>query len=121
MMKIGIFLLALISTVTCKELCYENYGCFADKNSFGLPDEPQKINTSFYLYTRANRKEPDHIFDSIEDSNFDKDLPNKFIIHGFRGNSTKSWVLSMKEEILKEENVNVKKCLEILKLILKFY
>lgn len=107
---IWIFLLcfAIISnSVDGKTICYDDYGCFSDDdNDFRFPEEPTKIATAFYLFNRANENTRELISrDSI--ASFQKDLLTKFIIHGFKGNSSKSWMLEMKNEILKAENVNV--------------
>lgn len=51
----------LIGFASCRQICYDGYGCFIDTNPFGgtkqrpfafLPDTPAKIGTTFTLFNR---------------------------------------------------------------------
>ncbi|XP_038055929.1 pancreatic lipase-related protein 2-like [Patiria miniata] len=72
------------------------------------PDNINDIGTRFYLYTREN---PSADVELTEASGgkvpFSSARPTKFIIHGFQSNGKKSWVLEMKDELLKKGDFNV--------------
>ena len=110
-----IFLLALLSLVYSREICYDGYGCFKDTTPFGgtlqrpfafLPDTPQRVNTRFFLYKRE-LKTYDEMSRLKISSYYDSSLPTKFIIHGFLENGYKQWMKDMASAILDVENTNV--------------
>lgn len=108
--------LSLAIVAYSRNICYDQLGCFTDNYPFSgslqrpfalLPESPQKIGVKFYLYNRKLGDSNEILNPTIIGDNFDSTLPTKFITHGFLHHSKKPWVLSMKNEILKAENVNV--------------
>jgi len=98
-------ILASACLIKASSICYDTYACF-DDDDFFLPEEPTKIATKFYLFNRNNINAGEQIQkDSFR--TFREDLPTKVIIHGFKGNTSKSWIQDIKSELLKKENVNV--------------
>ena len=97
------------------EVCHKGYGCFdlnppycdtVNRPFQILPHSPQRINTKFYLYTRANTSGEIMSLKEIPAS-FDPKLPTKFIVHGYLQHSQKKWILDMKDAFLSVENLNV--------------
>ena len=97
------------------EVCYEDYGCFDINPPFGginvrplvyLPEPPSEINTKFTLYTRANQSGEEITLKELS-SNFNPKYSTKFILHGYRHNSRKKWVLNMVKSFLRIDNFNV--------------
>jgi len=104
-------------------------GCFEWEGHTGLfPNSPEKVDTRFLLYTRHNQhQEYNHQFRSFMDtphnhgieinytnvapslrqSNFNPDLPTKFIIHGFDSSGLQEWINRMKNDLLDAEDCNV--------------
>jgi len=105
LISLSVFILSSVCLINTSSVCYDNYTCF-DDNDFFLPEEPAKVNTTFYLFNRNNNAAGEHIQKGLL-ATFREDLPTKIIIHGFKGNSSKLWIQDMKEELLKKENVNV--------------
>ena len=77
-------------------MCYDPYGCFSDSPPFTdplvqLPESPDTIQTTFWLYTRRNDAEGDGQKISptepklLDGSNFDPTKKTVFILHGFLG------------------------------------
>jgi len=102
---LAFFILSHVYLIGASSICYENYGCFNDDDLF-LPEEPEKVNTTFYLFNRMTNSGGEKIQQGSFVT-FKKNLETKIIIIGFMGNSTKPWILQMKDELLKIENVNV--------------
>ena len=115
------YIFILINVVRSREICYEGYGCFIDTMPFGgtyqrplsvLPDTPQRIGTTFNLF---NRQSPTTGVQQSGAANltsqflaiFVSKIPTKFIIHGLFHHANKEWVVSMKNAILKSDDVNV--------------
>ncbi|KAM9070049.1 inactive pancreatic lipase-related protein 1-like isoform 2-T4 [Sarcophilus harrisii] len=111
--------LLLLGTVSGKEICYDELGCFPDDEPWGgtiirplkvLPWSPEKINTRFLLYTNENpnffqtlqSSEPS----TIEDSNFKTDRKTRFIIHGYIDKGEENWLLDMCKNMFQVEEVN---------------
>ena len=63
-------------------------------------------NVDFLLWTNKNPfsettlKYDDSLPFSLDDSNFDEDLPTKVIVHGFDGSGTQEWVINVKDAYL---------------------
>ncbi|XP_022095918.1 pancreatic lipase-related protein 2-like [Acanthaster planci] len=64
------------------------------------PQHPNKMGTTFRLYTRKNPSSPTVISTSSLGYPFSASNPTKFIIHGFTSNGETSWLLKMKDELL---------------------
>ena len=105
-----IICIVILAGVNCSRICYDNYGCFTDKHTeLALPDEPSKVNTTFILYNRANGNVEETFSTQAEPtSSYDPKLSTKFIVHGFRNSARKQWIIDMKDQILKAEDVNVR-------------
>ncbi|XP_062592184.1 inactive pancreatic lipase-related protein 1-like [Saccostrea cucullata] len=97
-------------------VCYSHVGCFSNAAPFNnvmgvLPDSPEKIQTTFMLYTRENRESPQVLspYDSntISRSNFDTHRSTIFITHGFADTSKTGWALKMKDALLEVDDVNI--------------
>jgi pancreatic lipase-related protein 1 len=96
------------SLCDCNPQCYKNYGCYIDRYDIAVPDEPSKINTTFFLYTRSlNKEKKSEVISTLSIGSYDSNLKTKFIIHGFRHDSKKSWILEMKDTMLEVEDLNV--------------
>ncbi|XP_067040236.1 pancreatic lipase-related protein 2-like [Acropora muricata] len=102
------------------EVCYDKYGCFNYAPPFHnflmrLPQEPSIVNTTFFLYTRANQNIAQLIDDSdpikLENSNFDIFRRTIIICHGWtdngRGSSNEHWGYRMRDALLTREDSNV--------------
>lgn len=100
--------------------CYGEIGCldltcdwfhYKYRLLYHFPSEREVINTSFSLFTGKNLCEGQSLnasdYNSIAASNFDPNLPTKFIIHGFIDSAQMRWVLEMRDELLKREAMNV--------------
>jgi len=78
-----------------------------------LPDERSKINTRFYLHTRADRAMDHdvlvvaHDSATIAASTFDPTKPLKFIIHGFIDTGNTYWLPLMADIFLNYGDYNV--------------
>ncbi|KAI2799790.1 hypothetical protein BLOT_014217 [Blomia tropicalis] len=78
-----------------------------------LPQNPDKIDPSFHLFTRNNTEQYDVLDykeqDSISHSHFNSSLPTKVVIHGFRDGEQIGyrWMKKMSDRMLERENVNV--------------
>ena len=63
-------------------------------------------DVDFLLWTRKNPfsetilKYDNSLPLSLDDSNFDEDLPTKVIVHGFDGSGTQEWVINVKDAYL---------------------
>lgn len=63
-------------------------------------------DVDFLLWTNKNPfsetilKYDDSLPFSLDDSNFDEDLPTKVIVHGFDGSGTQEWVINVKDAYL---------------------
>lgn len=101
--------IAILTVIEGKRICYEEYGCFNDDTSLDLPWEPKKINTTFYLYNRANGNKSQTVKNARESlSHFDcLNMKTVFIVHGFKLNAKKPWITEMKEALLEADDVNV--------------
>ena len=100
-----LLILSSVCLIGATSVCYDNYSCF-DDNDFFLPEDPTKIDTTFYLFNRNNIVAGEQIQQGSF-ATFREDLSTKLIIHGFKGNTSKSWIIDMKNELLRKENVNV--------------
>ncbi len=119
-MKIlSIFFLVIFTLLqrnsNCKEICYDDLGCFIDTQPFGgtiqrplgkLPESPEKIATSFTLFNRRSLSGVNISIDRIPLS-YNATVPTKIIIHGLNNNAKTPWVIEMKDALLANENVNV--------------
>ncbi|XP_067940692.1 pancreatic lipase-related protein 2-like [Watersipora subatra] len=112
--------LGFLESVFDREVCYPPLGCFNTQTVRSLsraivllPDEPAKIGTRFFLYTRLtpdiSQEEEVSWQDSslLQKSQFNASRPTKFIIHGFTHDAHQPWVQTMKDELLKNADMNV--------------
>ncbi|XP_013414570.2 pancreatic triacylglycerol lipase-like [Lingula anatina] len=98
-------------------VCYPDVGCFNNAAPFNnaydeVPSKPEDIGTKFHLYTRSNSDFPQQLTyndggNSLRVSFFNKDLPVKFIIHGFTESIDAPWLKRMSDAFLKKEPMNV--------------
>lgn len=111
-----ITLCILFVALDCKEVCYDNYGCFTNDYPFGnssqrpislLPQRPEVINTKFYLYNHEAKVTADLLVLNNMTSKFNPNLPTKLIVHGFFNTASKFWVIDMKNAFLNNENMNI--------------
>nr|XP_006825445.1 PREDICTED: pancreatic lipase-related protein 2-like [Saccoglossus kowalevskii] len=110
---IGIF--CSVSESRDDTVCYGDLGCFTNDPPFdnvdALPEEPEDINTGFWLYTRQNR-DSKQVIDrkdpaTLHNSYFDDSKDTKFIIHGWLHNGDIDWVSDMKHALLDKDDLNV--------------
>ncbi|CAF3787097.1 unnamed protein product [Adineta steineri] len=96
--------------------CYGEHGCFTTGAPFGgtlqrpfalLPDRPDVIGTTYYVYTRETRKTRIEISRHTSLGPWNASKPTKFFIHGFLDSTNKPWWVDMKNAILEVEDVNV--------------
>ncbi|KAL1423430.1 hypothetical protein MTO96_021111 [Rhipicephalus appendiculatus] len=96
--------------------CYPLVGCFRTRDPLtvplSFPDSPEKVNTSFLLYSRQNRNSPLRLDyrsrASIERLNlFRERKPLKLIVHGWHESGDSEWVLEAKDSLLNLEDCNV--------------
>ncbi|PRD35114.1 UNVERIFIED_CONTAM: Pnlip [Trichonephila clavipes] len=104
-----------------KEICMKELGCFSITEDFKslihrpinpLPHDRATINTKCLLYTRKNAKESHQLIVSdpttFTESNFNKENPTKFIVHGFMDSELYGpWMLEMKDEFLMHGDYNI--------------
>ncbi|XP_010164037.2 pancreatic lipase-related protein 2 [Antrostomus carolinensis] len=118
---VGMWIIAfyLLGTVAGKEVCYRRLGCFTDDPPWsgipgrllpGLPDSPEHMNISFFLYTRETGNNSQVISainsSTIQNSHFSSQRKTSFIIHGFSSTGKKGWVVEMCLLLLEVENIN---------------
>ncbi len=69
-----------------------------------LPVDPTLINAQFLLFTSAHPNDGQFLsyrdLDTIKNSNFDKSLPLKVIVHGFTNNLSWPWLYDLKDALL---------------------
>jgi pimeloyl-ACP methyl ester carboxylesterase len=117
MLNIVILLcIAAATRVNAKKVCYGDLGCFTDDHPFHappqrafslLPESPEKIGTTFSLYTRANAAKATRITAASIPATYNAKIGTKFITHGFVDTGSAKWVIRMKDAILKAEDMNV--------------
>ncbi|KAL3868056.1 hypothetical protein ACJMK2_040894 [Sinanodonta woodiana] len=98
-------------------ICYGDLGCFRKNNPVFtinlFPESPDKINITFRLFTRQNEQDNTFKIFSVEDvvgiknSHFDHCRPTKIVVHGYLSRGYDSWMLTMKNELLKAGDFNV--------------
>uniref|UniRef100_A0ABD2XJV1 phospholipase A1 n=1 Tax=Trichogramma kaykai TaxID=54128 RepID=A0ABD2XJV1_9HYME len=94
-----------------QRVCFDHLGCFSDRQPLALkrpPQHPSVIKTEFYLYTRANRNEPDQLeygdkLQSMKQTRFNASKPLKVVIHGYKGSGKNAGV----DAFLDLEDANV--------------
>lgn len=105
----------ILVSVSCRELCYDDYGCFIDTYPWGgsyerpqflLPSTPEEIGATFTLFNKDLADHGKVISAEKLGVGYNNSLKTKFIVHGYR-DSKLTWVLDMKDELLKSENMNV--------------
>jgi pancreatic triacylglycerol lipase len=108
-------ILLAAAQINAREVCFDDLGCFVDTKPFSgstqrpvavLPDTPQKINTSFILYTSRNTPGEFITYSNIPAS-FNVSLPTKLLVHGFWHDAQRPWVLDMKDALLNASRMNV--------------
>ncbi|XP_050442777.1 pancreatic lipase-related protein 2-like isoform X2 [Adelges cooleyi] len=94
---------------TVNTVCFDGLGCLDFKPNSN--EEPVVSITSFTLYTRKNLEEGQILEvnsnETITKSNFQPKKPTKLIIHGFVSDAESEWMITMKNELLKNSNSNV--------------
>lgn len=103
-------------------MCYTDLGCFDNAPPFLdlqdrplslLPSSREDINTTFLLNTPTNPNESGQQLVSNQDlttissSNFDSNLPTKFIIHGYLEVGDLGWMTDMSSAMLSQGSYNV--------------
>ncbi|CAF1034932.1 unnamed protein product [Rotaria sordida] len=97
-------------------VCYGEYGCFTTSKPFGgtlqrpfalLPDRNAAIETKYYLYTRATRRNRTEISRYTTLGAWSPSKPTKVCIHGFVDSMNTPWWIDLKNAILDAEDVNV--------------
>ncbi|XP_076440632.1 pancreatic lipase-related protein 2-like [Babylonia areolata] len=102
----------------CRGVFYEGLGCFTRdfpfNNTYELPQNPDFVDTTFHLFTRANPHNGQPLSARTSGGQvdvggpaFSRQLPVKVLIHGFLQNDRSPWVLEMTHSLLEHENVNV--------------
>ena len=98
------------------DVCYDNIGCFTNSGPFSvsiarpisvLPQAPEVIDTTFYLYTRQNQYYPSTIGYDFDSVYFNPENNVKVIVHGFIDNAFKTNFQDMKNAFLRAEDLNV--------------
>ncbi|KAM4636728.1 inactive pancreatic lipase-related protein 1-like [Discoglossus pictus] len=102
-----------------EEDCYEYPKCFPNDGPWSNlkrhcpmpePQSPEKINTTFHLYTRQNNYTPQVIsarnLSSISSSNFNSSKKIFFFIHGYFSNGYKPWNKEVCLRILQVRDCN---------------
>jgi len=51
-----------------------------------------------------------HDLESLRASNFSIHRPTKFVVHGFLNDETSPWIYAMKDELLKNVRIRVRRC-----------
>ena len=76
-----------------------------------LPQSPEDMNATFYLYTPKNVNNYDILdwnsTDHYESTIFNPILNTTIITHGWRGSSQESWLHKLKNSLLNVEDLNV--------------
>ena len=98
------------------DVCYANIGCFTNSGVFGvsiarpvslLPQAPEVIDTTFYLYTRENQYYPSTIGYDFDSVYFNPASSVKIIVHGFIDTALKTYIQDVKNAFLRAEDINV--------------
>ncbi|XP_071555190.1 pancreatic lipase-related protein 2 [Temnothorax nylanderi] len=98
------------------KVCYDLLGCFADPPPHlsikRPPEHPSLIQTRFFLYTRADRQNPEPLqygdnSKSIVHSRFNVSKPLSVLIHGFKGSGSDVGAILGINFLLDIEDVNV--------------
>ncbi|XP_078337274.1 pancreatic lipase-related protein 2-like [Crassostrea virginica] len=98
-----------------RRVCYPHVGCFTASAlhpiTSVLPMSPDRIQMTFNLYTRQNAAtaQPLNPYkrETITRSGFRANRPTVFITHGFTDTATKGWPLTMKDALLRKDDMNV--------------
>ncbi|XP_020897507.1 inactive pancreatic lipase-related protein 1 [Exaiptasia diaphana] len=120
-LSLGLLFLQYFAATVAKQVTYGKYGTFSDGAPFDskviivkrpLPDPPERMETTFFLYTREDRIGYKTLDDSdlnkLKESNYDGSRKTILIAHGWTGKPLESvWVKDMKDALLEKENVNV--------------
>ena len=112
-MKFLIILFPFISLSLGGQVNYPGYATFYDywdpltRPLALLPVNPSWINTKFVLFTKENLNSGVHITASSPGTYFRENKMTRFIIHGFLDTTNKTWVIEMKNALLRVEDSNV--------------
>uniref|UniRef100_A0A1I8GGJ9 Lipase domain-containing protein n=1 Tax=Macrostomum lignano TaxID=282301 RepID=A0A1I8GGJ9_9PLAT len=95
------------------KVCYDDLGCFSTGGNFYdpkirpvqlLPWSPDKVDPTYWLFTRSNILEASTIKyndkASVTNSKFNPKNPTKIICHGWIESGDKPWVVEMKKALL---------------------
>lgn len=104
--------LLYVQRTRAKEICCETTGCFDDLEPFDsmpLPEctEAGKDVPVFKLYTREDWYTAHIITPTIIPEIYSPERPTTIIAHGWITKGETSWVLNMKDELMKKSDVNV--------------
>ncbi|WAR22785.1 LIPR1-like protein [Mya arenaria] len=114
-LRTAVIAVAAVLNMTSDEMCFKGIGCFSNEAPFNnaaghLPQSPDDIRVVFLLYTRHNRDVPRVISADpalVLASFLSPYRKSVFIIHGYRDDGRETWVMDMKNALLKQEDVNV--------------
>ncbi|XP_062987645.1 pancreatic lipase-related protein 2-like [Elgaria multicarinata webbii] len=117
----GVWFIALFLNVVVRgsEICYSRFGCFTNDPPWGgtlqrpvlnLPESPEVVNTTFFLYTRENPTHSQVISalhpSTIRVSNFRTKRITCFIIHGYAPGYRYHHIVEMCKLLLIKEDIN---------------
>ncbi|XP_006262768.2 pancreatic lipase-related protein 2 [Alligator mississippiensis] len=119
MFGIWIAALFLLDTAKGSDVCYQRLGCFPNKPPWtgtlqrpltGSPSSPERVKTTFLLYTRANPNRCQEISaikpSTIKASNFRTNRTTRFLIHGYSTRNDIIWQIDMCKLMFQVEDVN---------------
>lgn len=100
------------------KVCYKDLGCFTNEGEFNaierpvnfLPESPDAINARYWLLNRKDQVGVSMIYndeDAIRNSTFDPKKETKFLIHGYKSSTAKTWVHVAAKELLLHDDYNV--------------
>lgn len=116
MLNLFPILLVSFGLVACKEICFDDLGCFTNLKPFGgiaqrpfalLPKSPAEIETRFSLFTNSKPFEAKIITSENFTEEFSPSEKNIFIIHGTLNNDNVQWIQNMRASLLKHNSANI--------------
>ncbi|XP_019411017.1 PREDICTED: pancreatic lipase-related protein 2-like [Crocodylus porosus] len=119
MFGIWIAALFLLDTAKGRDVCYQRVGCFSNNPPWtgtlqrpllGFPSSPERVKTTFLLYTRDNPNRYQEISvikpSTIKASNFRTNRTTRFLLHGYSIGNDIVWLIDMCKLMLQVEDVN---------------
>lgn len=105
-----VFVLFFVTACDCKEICCgDEVGCFSNLapfHNFPLPECSDKLGLKMKIYTREN-PEGDEISRENLPETWDPSKQMVFVVHGYRENGGKSWMIKTKDKLLMKDDLNV--------------